>query len=54
MTWKEFKALVDSELVKQDVDENIEIWFIDIAGCEDVTVNVEFRGKSYELTAVSS
>ena len=31
MTWKEFKDAVDKELKENGIDENTEIWYIDIS-----------------------
>ena len=31
MTWKEFKAAVDKAMQDAGIDENTEIWFIDIS-----------------------
>lgn len=31
MTWKEFKNSVDKALQEKDIDENTEIWYIDIS-----------------------
>lgn len=31
MTWKEFKEELDRELKAQGIDENTEIWYIDVS-----------------------
>lgn len=41
MTWKQFKQLVDDELRRQDLTEDIEITYIDVHGSDDDIVVVD-------------